>query len=361
MLATDVAIISPASIGGGQYTFNLHFSQATQAKFLRVGDYIESGVSGNRYEIVTWATFAADFTSATQVTVNFVDSDVAPPQDTGFNSSAYTPGQVDVRPAVRTEGAIGNISSFSGQSFEYQLQGGWNDLVEANKAQVGDSVVDSDGKEFYITHLEIDLFNSPFRVEEVVKEGIAPVAGTASLYRSTANIGLFQGTPISDPARTVIRNRDDFNIDLKIKELEDQITSPSGTPTVRESLENVSGSGLFALDVVSATTSGTIEKIDISDEASALAFRGVTNEVISDTQSGLVSSFGRIENVTTSFAFQDALFVAKDGTVTNIKPDIGVGGFVAGDWIIYLGHVARNQTTPANKDFFLNPTIVGQL
>ena len=361
MLSTDVAIISPASIGGGQYTFNLFFSEGTQAKFLRVGDRVTSGVSGNSYDIVTWATFSSDFTSGTQVTVSFVDVDVAPPQDAGFNSVAFTPGQIDVRPEVRTEGVIGNITTFSGQNYEYQLQAGWFDLAEANKAQVGDSVVDSDGKEFRITHLELDLFNSAFRMVEAVTEGVAPIPGVASLYRSTANLNLFQGTPVSDPARTVIRNRDDFNIDAKIAELEAQITTPTGTPTVREALDNSSGSAIAALAGVSETATGTIETIDLSSESSVLAFRGISDASIPDASSGLVSSFGRLENVTTSFDFQEALFLDKTGQVTNVKPDIGVGGFVAGDWVVYIGHVARNQTTPANKDIFLNPNVVGQL
>jgi len=361
MLATDVAIISPASIGGGQYTFNLHFSVGTQAKFLNVGDRITSAISGNSYDIVTWAVNPSDFVSGGQVTVSFVDVDVAPPQDVGFNSTAFTPGQVDVRPEVRTEGAIGNITTFSGQNYEYQLQAGWNDLTQAAAAIVGDSIVDADGKEFQITFLDVGQFSDPFRVQEVVPEGIAPVAGTASLYRSTSNLGLFQGTPISDPSRTVVRNRDDFNIDAKIAELEAAIASGSIAATVQETLTNTSGATVLAYHGVSTQFTGTMELIDLTTEASALGFRGIAAAQITNGLSGDVVSSGRIENVTTGFAFGDSLFLARDGSLTNVAPEIGSNGWVAGDFVIYIGSVVQNQTNGANKDFFILPSPPVQL
>ena len=136
MLATSVGIISPSSSGGGVYQFQLFFQNGAQAIFLRTGDVVQSGVTGDRYQITTWATFPSDFSSGTVVTANFLDNDVTPTADSGFNSTAFTPNQVDVRPFISTEGLLGNISTFSGQNFEYQLQASWNDLTQANYLQL---------------------------------------------------------------------------------------------------------------------------------------------------------------------------------------------------------------------------------
>ena len=50
MLPEKTYIYSPASIGGGDYTFNLYFLNFAMAKFLNLGDYVED-TAGNRYQI----------------------------------------------------------------------------------------------------------------------------------------------------------------------------------------------------------------------------------------------------------------------------------------------------------------------
>jgi hypothetical protein len=70
---------------------------------------------------------------------------------------------------------------------------------------------------------------------------------------------------------------------------------------------------------------------------------------------------GKIENVTTSFDFGDYLYVSKTGGLTNQLPSIGVDSFVSGDFVIKMGLVTRNRTTPANKDYLIRVEIVGQL
>lgn len=137
--------------------------------------------------------------------------------------------------------------------------------------------------------------------------------------------------------------------------------SSSVVPTLGETLANQSGSDLGALVGVGIGTNGYIELIDVSDETSTYTFRGVTAVAITDTSSGLVVTAGRIENVTTGFALRDRLYIAKDGTITNVPPEIGQDGFAAGDWILYVGCVVVNQSNGSNKDFFLKPEIIGQL
>lgn len=138
----------------------------------------------------------------------------------------------------------------------------------------------------------------------------------------------------------------------------------SGTTSassVKSSFSNTSGSTLTKLTPVRVTNTGSIAVIDVAVEAQALAIAGVISADTVTGSSGSVVASGRIESVTTSAAFGDTLYVSKTGGTTNIKPSEGVAGFIAGDYIIKLGVVASNATTPINKDLLMAIQIIGQI
>lgn len=124
---------------------------------------------------------------------------------------------------------------------------------------------------------------------------------------------------------------------------------------------NASGGSLNKTDPVRLDASGTIQKIDPSIEAQALACIGVAKNSVANGSSTPIVSQGRLEDVTTAGTFGDPLYVSKTGGLTNIKPSIGVGGFVEGDFVIFVGIVAKNQTNPLLKDLMVNVRVVGQL
>jgi hypothetical protein len=108
-------------------------------------------------------------------------------------------------------------------------------------------------------------------------------------------------------------------------------------------------------------SNGDMDFIDVSIEAHAFAASGVTQDVVANLSLGSVVTTGRVTNLTTSFSFNDPVFVSKSGGLTNIKPTIGVDGFVAGDYIVAVGIIGKNAENPSNKDLILNMGIVGQL
>jgi hypothetical protein len=112
---------------------------------------------------------------------------------------------------------------------------------------------------------------------------------------------------------------------------------------------------------VRKTSTGTIDFINVSIENEVLALIGVTSSSILTDGLGPVITHGRIENVTISATFGDAIYLGKDGFLTNVKPDIGVGGFVAGDYVVRVATIARNETNLLQKDLVLEITLVGQL
>jgi hypothetical protein len=109
------------------------------------------------------------------------------------------------------------------------------------------------------------------------------------------------------------------------------------------------------------TPAGYIDFINVSVESEVLAFVGVTSAAILDNAIGPVITHGRIENVTISANFGDAIYLGKNGFLTNIKPDVGVGGFVSGDFVVRVATIARNETNLLQKDLVLEITLVGQL
>jgi hypothetical protein len=364
MLPTTVGLLNGTPLGGGNYTVDIFFQDGSKAKFLRVGDTVEDSI-GNQYQVTTWSLFPSDFVPAGQVTVSFITTDTVPATSAGFDSSVFTPGQVDVRPAIKTSGTIFSAGVFSGQDFEYTVTASWADGFQAANAIVGDNITDFEGKEYEITFLDTGRFSDPFRCKEVVAEGQAPSVGTASLYRNTINFGFFQGSPISDPARTVIRNRDDFNIDAFLKNLQDQIdvlsSGGAGGASVEMSMVNNSGSSINARTPVRVNATGGVSPVDPSIEDEAFAIVGITKAFASNGSSVDIVTSGRLENIVTSATFDDRVYLSSTGGITEVKPDLGVGGFVAGDFVISLGVIAENQTTPGNRDLIINVELIGQL
>lgn len=124
---------------------------------------------------------------------------------------------------------------------------------------------------------------------------------------------------------------------------------------------NASGGFLPKGSVVSATTGGQMQLIDITSQDSVNRLLGVTSIALSAAATGGVVAAGRVEDVTTSFAVGDALYVNTDGTLTNQKPDYGVLSFAAGHYVIFIGIVVKNEFNLSLKDLQIMPSVVGQL
>lgn len=138
-----------------------------------------------------------------------------------------------------------------------------------------------------------------------------------------------------------------------------------GVPAIARSAAklamNNTGNTVFRATPVRLDSGGSMRLIDVSDEAEANAIAGVVRSDISDANQGEVVSGGLLENITTSASIGDIMYVSKVGDLTNIKPSIGVNGFDAGDWVIRLGVVAKNNENPLLKDLLVNIQIVGAL
>lgn len=138
----------------------------------------------------------------------------------------------------------------------------------------------------------------------------------------------------------------------------------SGTPVMARSTaktsSNNTGSTIAKFMPVKITASG-MDLIDISDEADVDAFGGVTAASVGDGQSGEIVTSGLVTDTGLSYNAGERLFVSKSGGVTNLKPSVGVGGFVEGDWVIALGVVSLNEGNPTLKDVIVFIEIKGQL
>jgi len=140
-----------------------------------------------------------------------------------------------------------------------------------------------------------------------------------------------------------------------------QVLESAAAPIANtDTIENHSGSMLPKFTPVGLDTNGYADLIDVSDEDSAFSAFAVLAENISDAASGSYISNGRLANIL-GFNLRDVLYVAKDGSLTNVKPSVGVGGFLDGDYIIRVGVVKRNVDAPSQMDLIVNVQVVGQL
>jgi len=328
MLPADVFLFSSAPLGGGSYSTSLFFSPSSLAKYLRVGDTVEDQI-GNQYSVTTWSGNPSDNSDGNTIIMSFITVDITPTDSAGFDGLAFTPGQVDVRPEVQTDGSISGASVFSGQSFEYTLTGIWNNSAEANKAELGDYFIDKNGKQFEITFIDGgSRFAVPFRAKEVEPEGIIPPDGFATLFSGTLASGLFQGVNINKLAETAIRNRDVFILD-KLTDF-------------AESYTNVEGSTLTKTQVVFESSEGNIELARADDSLTPGKIVGiVSDDSITNGSAGevFVKPGIRVFGFT-GLVVGLPIYLSRTtaGDVTQ-----SLTGFLATEHIVKLGHALSSE------------------
>jgi len=124
---------------------------------------------------------------------------------------------------------------------------------------------------------------------------------------------------------------------------------------------NASGVTMDKATPVRQTSSGDIDFVDVSVEADVLGVLGLVATSILNGAKGSVATQGKVENVIITGNFGDPVFISKTGGLTTTKPSLGVGGFVAGDWVIAIGVIAKNEDNPLLKDIVLFLDVRGQL
>lgn len=212
MLKTSVYIYQPnVTTEQDVYSLSLYFKEESDAKYLNVGDYLEDTIN-NKYEVVS---APLPYVNGATLRVRSVNNTSKPLEDLDYNSWFYTPEQLKYSPEVQTAGEITFAEVFSSSDYEYVISASWEVSQDSNKAVVGDSIVDANGKEFTISYIDpVDKFKSSIRVKERHKTGDLPIVGASTLYRSTSKMGLFQGTKLPDKPHNVIKNTDSAMIDI---------------------------------------------------------------------------------------------------------------------------------------------------
>lgn len=138
-------------------------------------------------------------------------------------------------------------------------------------------------------------------------------------------------------------------------------TSKAAARAVASGYQSGSISDIVAATPVSVNGAGMISPLDVSSQTSVNNFVGLTNALILSSANGQVTSSGRIESLTLSFNLGDSLYAGKNGTLINVKPDYGVSGFVAGDFVVFIGVVVKNEFDASKKDILLMAELIGQL
>ena len=113
---------------------------------------------------------------------------------------------------------------------------------------------------------------------------------------------------------------------------------------------NGSGSTIVAGYPVSTLTNGLVSLVNVSSQTSVDGLVGIYSMDTPNTASGQVLDSGVLENISTGFSVGDAIYVNKAGALDNTVPSVGVGGFVSGDAVIFIGVIVQNEFNPSQKD-----------
>ena len=130
--------------------------------------------------------------------------------------------------------------------------------------------------------------------------------------------------------------------------------------------QNGTGSTMAVATAVSAVAAnpGQMALTDVTLEASAEGWLGLTSESTPSTAIGQVSGDGRLQNIPAGLGFSvgDPIWVGNTpGSLTNVRPDLTVSGWVSGMYILFVGVVVQNEFDNTKQDIQLSRQIIGQL
>lgn len=141
---------------------------------------------------------------------------------------------------------------------------------------------------------------------------------------------------------------------------------PVITPTQATGYSNTSGSTIAAAVPVNASATG-IGLINISSQASVEAIIGLTLAAIANNTTGQVVTSGAIPAINSfgppyTFTVGQGVWIDSTGqALTSTPPTIGSNGFTAGMFVVKVGTVQQNLTTPSQLDLFVRIENRGQL
>jgi hypothetical protein len=138
------------------------------------------------------------------------------------------------------------------------------------------------------------------------------------------------------------------------------IISAIQSSNLKSNLLNNSGLTIQKHQPVRINSNGDMSVIDVSLDAHALGAIGMAEDITVTGAYGYVITHGKAEDIT-GFNLGDFMYVSKTGGLTSSLPSEGVDGFVAGDWVIRVGVIGKNEDDPLLKDLFINFQIIGQL
>lgn len=124
---------------------------------------------------------------------------------------------------------------------------------------------------------------------------------------------------------------------------------------------NGTGTAIAQGSPCSTNTFGQIVPTDVTDQTSVQAFVGYAQFRIPATASGPVISSGRLENIVTSFAVGDAIYMGISTPLINTKPADGLYGFTVDDFVIFVGVLVQNEFNPSLTDIQLFTQNIGEL
>ncbi len=137
--------------------------------------------------------------------------------------------------------------------------------------------------------------------------------------------------------------------------------STGSAASLQTTYQNGTGSTIAIGTPVSVNTSGQLALVDVTSDQSVAGIVGLMAQSTPTTAYGLVCDSGRLENVTTSFSVGDAIYINTDGTLTNVRPSVGVGSWAEGMYCVFVGVLVKNQFNPSNTDIKIYMEVVGQL
>ena len=120
----------------------------------------------------------------------------------------------------------------------------------------------------------------------------------------------------------------------------------------------ISGGVIAEGQPIGIAADGSVLPVDVSSEQLSMGVFGVAMNAALLDETVYVQTNG--DMVVLTNAYGSPVYAGKDGSLTTVKPAIGVDGFVAGDFVIHMG-IVRLDVDSMESRLVINPRVVGVL
>jgi len=200
MLATNIFLYNTAHVTDATWTAVLYFQQESNAKFIKVGDFVETNY-GSIFVIETWNTYPNFGSSGMEVTMTERTRNANLVDDTAYTSKVYTPNLHPLKPDYsKIDVYTMSSTRIKGKPYSFLTELYFYQSADKAKLKKGDWLVKPPNSVYKVEALEdMGLLYPTVILTDVNYTGATLTAGDGTIMPSTGKYDMPVPSGFVDP------------------------------------------------------------------------------------------------------------------------------------------------------------------